>query len=65
MGLATGGSWTGSLSGADIDGADIWASVMSGGEIASPHEEIVHYADGEGAFCLQHGKIEQLYPFSE
>jgi hypothetical protein len=60
LGLATGGQWTGSLSGAEVDGVDIWSAVTSGGKITEPHPEIVHYADGEGAFCLQHGETVLL-----
>ncbi len=29
LGLATGGEWTGSLEGNDIDGADMWDAILS------------------------------------
>lgn len=56
MGLATNGEWESSLSGADIDGSDIWSAVMSNS--ASPHTEIVHYADGMGNFSIQQNMIK-------
>eukprot|EP01035_Chromulina_nebulosa_P018292 gene18292-23973_t len=38
MGLATNGEWTGSYSGADIDGVDIWDAVTTNSK--SPHTEM-------------------------
>jgi hypothetical protein len=42
MNVATSGSWTGSYSGADIDGVDMWDAIMTNS--ASPRSEIIHYA---------------------
>jgi len=76
MGLATNGEWTGSYSGADIDGVDMWDAIMTNSD--SPHEEIVHYANGPSeSISIQYNMIkldmnviepdvtEPLYIFSE
>jgi len=47
MGLATGGGWNGSFTGATLDGRDVWHSIMSDDQ--SPHDEIIHYHDGQNA----------------
>eukprot|EP00595_Chromulina_sp_UTEXLB2642_P002971 CAMPEP_0196767722 /NCGR_PEP_ID=MMETSP1095-20130614/41897_1 /TAXON_ID=96789 ORGANISM="Chromulina nebulosa, Strain UTEXLB2642" /NCGR_SAMPLE_ID=MMETSP1095 /ASSEMBLY_ACC=CAM_ASM_000446 /LENGTH=272 /DNA_ID=CAMNT_0042136311 /DNA_START=638 /DNA_END=1456 /DNA_ORIENTATION=+ len=52
MGLATNGEWTGSYSGADIDGVDMWDAIMTNSD--SPHEEIVHYANGDSVISIQY-----------
>jgi len=39
MGLATNGSWTGSYGGVDIDGVDMWSSILNND--TSLHHEIV------------------------
>lgn len=33
MGLATNGKWQGSLTGADIDGQDVWNAIISGANL--------------------------------
>ena len=52
MGLATGGQWTGSLFGADLDGMDQWAALSTPGS-ASPRREILHFHDGTNVSSLQ------------
>ena len=44
MGRATGGSWTVSLFGDDLDGVDMWDAITTGGD--SPRTEMLHYHDG-------------------
>eukprot|EP00595_Chromulina_sp_UTEXLB2642_P000323 CAMPEP_0196761698 /NCGR_PEP_ID=MMETSP1095-20130614/1002_1 /TAXON_ID=96789 ORGANISM="Chromulina nebulosa, Strain UTEXLB2642" /NCGR_SAMPLE_ID=MMETSP1095 /ASSEMBLY_ACC=CAM_ASM_000446 /LENGTH=1008 /DNA_ID=CAMNT_0042111583 /DNA_START=472 /DNA_END=3501 /DNA_ORIENTATION=- len=56
MGLATNGEWTGSYSGADIDGVDMWDAIMTNSE--SPHEEIVHYANGDESISIQYNMVK-------
>jgi hypothetical protein len=56
MGLATGGSWAGSMNGADIDGVDMWDAITN--NLPSPHEEMLHYADGEWGCSLQQGMLK-------
>lgn len=56
MGLATGGTWQGSMIGATIDGIDMWDSITSG--TASPRQDIVHYIDKFGNCSLQRNMIK-------
>lgn len=51
MGLATGGEWTGSYTGAELDGVDMWDAIIN--NLPSPRSEIVHYADGEYGCSIQ------------
>lgn len=53
MGLATGGAWTGSMADHVIDGVDMWNAIIE--DLPSPHEEMLHYADGEWGCSLQQG----------
>jgi len=46
MGLATGGAWTGGLTGNTIDGVDMWNAVTT--NTASPRSEIVNFLNSEG-----------------
>lgn len=60
MGLATGGSWTGSYVGADIDGVDVWDAVIN--NEPSPHVDIAHYVDPTGnSSVLQSGGLKYFY----
>eukprot|EP01035_Chromulina_nebulosa_P018932 gene18932-24739_t len=47
MNLATEGEWSGSYSGNDIDGVDMWDAIINNED--SPKVEIVHYLYGETA----------------
>jgi arylsulfatase B/arylsulfatase I/J len=58
MGLATGGLWSGSLVGNEIDGSDMWSAVLSDGVTA--HPEIVHYLDSGGNVSYQHNMIKMV-----
>jgi arylsulfatase A-like enzyme len=40
MGLATGGTWSGSYVGAELDGNDMWAAITT--HTGSPRKEIIH-----------------------
>jgi hypothetical protein len=51
MGLATGGAWSGSYHDAEIDGVDVWHSVLTNSE--SPKKVIVHYHDGSDLTSVQ------------
>lgn len=53
MGLATDKQWTGSLTGAVLDGMDVWDAITTNSP--SPRTEIVHYADGDAGVVLQLG----------
>jgi hypothetical protein len=56
MGLATGGEWAGSLTGATIDGVDMWEAITE--NLESPHGEMLHYADGVWGCSLQQGMMK-------
>ena len=56
MGLATDGAWTGSLSGAEIDGVDVWDSISVGA--ASPRDYIVHFVDTHGNCSIQKSMLK-------
>ena len=45
MGLATGNTWTGSYSGATLDGYDLWPAITT--NAVSPRNEILHELDGD------------------
>lgn len=62
MGLATGGEWSGSMAGADLDGLDMWASLMGQSDVQ--HEEIVHYLDSSGSVAYQQGDKKLVYSLS-
>lgn len=51
MGLATGGTWKGSLIGAELDGVDMWDAITSNTD--SPRTEIAHYVDKFGNVSVQ------------
>jgi len=52
MGLASGGLWKGSMTGAEIDGVDQWNALTTNGD--SPRIEIVHFADSYGNVSIQY-----------
>ncbi len=52
LGLATDHAWTGSYSGATLDGYYQWSSIMEGGE--SPRPEVLHYLTGAGNVSYQY-----------
>ena len=52
MGLATGNTWTGSYSGATLDGYDQWNSIIANTE--SPRPEILHFLQGSGNVSYQY-----------
>ena len=54
MGLATAGSWKGSLSGNPIDGVDMWTAIMTNS--SSPRTEILHRLD-DTSFTIQQKNI--------
>ena len=54
MGLATAGSWKGSLSGNSIDGVDMWTAIMTNS--SSPRTEILHRLE-DTSFTIQHKNI--------
>ena len=58
MGLATKGTWTGSLAGPELvlDGKDMWASITTGGD--SPHHEILHMLKDEGTYSIQYDMVK-------
>jgi len=49
MGIATGEQWTGSYTGAELDGVDMWSSIVTDG--ASKHTEIVHSCHTSADVC--------------
>jgi hypothetical protein len=59
MNRATDGEWTGSYSGADIDGVDLWDAITTG-DSSTQHEEIVFYADSDSA-VIQSGDYKYFY----
>jgi hypothetical protein len=59
MNRATDGEWTGSFSGADIDGVDLWDAITTG-DSSTQHEEIVFYVDSESA-VIQSGDYKYFY----
>lgn len=62
MGLATGGQWTGSMSGAELDGVNVWSNVLSGTQ--SPRVEMVFASKPstyESAFVAQLNGIKYIY----
>lgn len=62
MGLATNGQWTGSLSGAEIDGIDVWNNVIGGSETS--RTEIVFASKPDeyaGAYVAQLHGVKYVY----
>lgn len=59
MNRATDRKWTGSYIGADIDGVDIWDTLVS--DVPSPHSLIVHYVDSAGASSALQWKDFKFY----
>eukprot|EP01035_Chromulina_nebulosa_P019145 gene19145-24984_t len=57
MSLATNGEWTGSYSGAEIDGVNVWDAIVTNSE--SPHNEIVFYV-GDDASIIQIGDLKYM-----
>lgn len=56
MSLATNGEWTGSLSGADLDGYDVFDAIVMNED--SPRTEIAHYVDMDGTCSYQLGMMK-------
>jgi hypothetical protein len=64
MGLATNGTWSGSMVGHSIDGADMWESLMTDGDTA--HPEIVLFLDRLGSFTVVRDMVKMtLYNGTE
>jgi hypothetical protein len=60
MHLATEGTWTGSYTGATIDGSDMWNAITTNS--ASPHTDIVHYVSSKSAAaCVQKNMVKLNY----
>lgn len=55
MGIATNSQWNRSLTGAEIDGVDMWAAISELGE--SPHTEIVHFVN-ESMYSIQFNMLK-------
>jgi len=60
--LATNGEWTGSYSGADLDGIDIWDSVMKGEDAGRTETVFISYKDGVYASMYEGYKYIYNYP---
>lgn len=58
MNLATNGTWKGGYTGKEIDGRNIWESILSNEE--SPRDETVFYSDGK-SFGFQMDGIKYIY----
>jgi len=58
MGLATNGQWSGSLSGSELDGVDMWSAIMANGD--SPRQEILHRLNDVGFFGIQQGSMKLI-----
>lgn len=58
MHLASNGEWTGSYSDAELDGVNVWDSILSGED--SPREEIVHFVNGDNA-VIQRKNLKYFY----
>jgi hypothetical protein len=60
MHVATEGAWTGSYSGATIDGVDMWNAIMTNS--TSPKTQIVHFASAHtDNACVQIGMVKLNY----
>jgi arylsulfatase A-like enzyme len=62
MGLATNKQWTGSYSGADLDGVDFWDAMLN--NEASSREEMV-FSSYDDSFAMQYGEVKYLYNFDD
>jgi cytoskeletal protein RodZ len=60
MHLATEGTYTGSYSGATLDGADMWNAITTNS--ATPHTSIVHFASKKStSACVQMSMVKYNY----
>jgi hypothetical protein len=60
MHLATDGTWTGSYTGVEIDGSDMWDAILN--KETSPHTEIVHYVSVRTTdACVQKDMVKLNY----
>lgn len=63
MGLATNNTWTGSYSGADIDGLDIWSSITT--NTTTSRDEIVFLSYPAGTYAMQYEKMKYIYGLND
>ena len=61
MGIATNYQWQQGLYGQEIDGMDMWPTIMA--SAPSPHTEIVHYMDEYGNCSIQIDMIKYDYNY--
>eukprot|EP01034_Spumella_vulgaris_P028918 gene28918-35871_t len=59
MRLASNGKWTGSMKGHELDGVDMWNSVIQ--DTSSHHNEIVHYMDSYGNVSYQYDMLKLVH----
>ena len=61
MHIATNGAWEGSLSGADIDGVDLWSAISTTKNTVE-HEEIPFYVNADASSAvIQRGNYKYFY----
>ena len=61
MGVATNGAWEGSLSGADLDGVDLWSAIATTKNTVQ-HDEIPFYVAPDGsAAVIQRGDFKYFF----
>lgn len=65
MGLATNNKWSGSYTGAELDGVDQWKAITTPGT-ETPRSEILHYHDGieESSIQIDMMKLNQNSPLN-
>ena len=61
MGIATNYQWTGGLYGQELDGMDMWPTILAGAP--SPHTEIIHYMDEYGNCSMQVDMVKYDYNY--
>jgi len=59
MGLATKKQWTGSYSGATLDGYDIWDYILD--DAPTPRTEMVFLSYEDGSFSMQYENLKYMY----